>query len=265
MNDISPLPKERERILLLAIEDENLEKVKYLVDVQHYRGVGMPLYQNAFNYAIGKGNVEIAKFLYSRGHRNDGLAVPNAIVSKSLPMFLYVTNELSQRLEDYHFADTLNEEWIEDKYDEFLRGVFDEANYKGYLDNHSSGYIGGSASLQYAIIGFFKKMIKTNIILYVFDIMESNNSSDVLLHDYNGERDFSLYNLSIKNGNLKFAERLWKLANSRFFRVFDREDIDSQPVVRSLFIDLFQLATEQCDNEVLTNLERFSQLDSKFR
>lgn len=259
-------PEEQERILLSAICNGDLDEVKHLVGVKGYRGVGIPLRQSAFNTAVGSGNVEMAKYLKSRGHGDDGCAVENAIRSKSLPMFSYITEDLSLRFESRHFELALGFEWPPGQYDELLRAILDKADCCGYFDFSAAllGLSDGTGDdidgLLSSIRHFLGKMAGEKMFFYALDIIDDNYSGEILFRNYDGV-DYSLLNSVVETGDLKSFKAIWDRVHHLAFYSAEKSNIDSFDGLRELLNRLFELATDKGHKEILDYLANFAEPD----
>lgn len=256
-------PEERERVLLSAIINGNLDEVKYLVGVKHYCGVGMPLWQSALNSAVVSGNVEIAKVLRAHGHHDNGMVLYNAINSRSLPMFRFVVDDLCLKFESRFFGHALELDWIAVQDDDLLRAILDKANESGYLEwydfNGFSGStedLGGDDVLLYSISRFLARMIGTAPFFYTLDIMNENSSGMILFGK--DEPDYSLLELSIENNDLKSFQALWDILHRFDFSFVEKEQIDNYPKARMLVNKLFKLASDRGCKGIFEYLTRFA-------
>jgi len=251
--DLLPTPEEQANALNSAIRNGNLDEVKNLVDVKHYKGVGFPLLQSAFNTAMASGNVEIARFLSDHGHRDDGMTLYNAISSRSLSMFRYAIDNLSLKFESRFFKHALGLDWIVDQDGDAIRAVLDQANECGFLDwSNSNGVsgctddIGGDDALLQSIHIFTGKIIGTDIFPYVLEILDDNYSNEILFETgYYGEKDYIyLLKIAIEKNDIKSFKAIWERVHRLAFNSAEKEEFDNWNGARTLANQLFELAAD---------------------
>lgn len=267
-----PTHEEQESALNIAIRNGDLDEVKDLVGVKHYKVVGFPLVQSVFNAAMANGNVEIAKFLTTHGHRDDGLALYNAISSRSLAMFRYAIDDLSLEFEARFFKHALDIDWIVGQDDDLIRAVLDQANECGFLEwtdfNGFSGGtedLGGDDHLLESIRHFMGRMIATDIFFYALKIVDDNCSGEILYETgRGGEREYGdLLEISIEKNSLKSFESIWSMVHRLAFCSVEKEIIDGYIEARVLVNKLFEMATDRGCKDIFEYLSGFAEPDFK--